>query len=169
MRRRYSVRSARFAPLLFGLLLTGRSAAPQELPGRSVQGYGFFAPGVRPSDGTGTWSVGAGADWLVGSKLAIGLDGHFFGWWECSSCGAFILTGNAGFLQRRQVRTDRWEPFAFVGVGAAATEGGGIGVAAFSGGTNYWVRERLALRFEGRYEYVFEEEGYVHLRLGVVF
>jgi hypothetical protein len=151
------------------LLVTVKPAGSQEPVGRSVQGYAFFAPGFRPSDGTGTYSIGAGADWLIGSKLALGVDSHFFGWWECSSCGAFIVTGNAGFLQRRQVAADKWEPFALGGIGLAAVEGGGIGVAAFSGGTNYWMRERLALRFEGRYEYVFDEEGYLHLRVGVVF
>jgi hypothetical protein len=155
--------------MLLGALMAARPAASQETVGRSVQGYAFFAPGVRPSDGIATYSVGGGANWLVGSKVAIGVDTHVFGWWECSSCGAWILTGNAGFLKRRQVAADKWEPFALVGVGAAAVEGGGIGVAAFSGGTNYWIRERFALRFEGRYEYVFEEEGYVHFRVGVVF
>ena len=163
------MRLPRFVPMLFGLLVIGRPVGSQESVGRSVQGYAFFAPGFRPSDGTGTYSVGAGANWLIGSKFAVGLDGHVFGWWECSSCGAFVFTGNAGFLQRRQVPADKWEPFALVGIGGAAVEGGGIGVAAFSGGTNYWIRERLALRFEGRYEYVFDEEGYVHLRVGVVF
>jgi hypothetical protein len=44
-----------------------------------------------------------------------------------------------------------------------------VGVAAFSGGANYWLRERLALRVEGRYEYVFDEEGYLHFRVGVAF
>jgi hypothetical protein len=154
---------------LLGALMAAQPAASQESVGRSVQGYAFFAPGVRPSDGTATYSVGGGANWLVGTKLAIGVDTHVFGWWECSSCGAWIVTGNAGFLKRREVAADRWEPFALVGVGAAAVEGGGIGVAAFSGGTNYWIRERLGLRIEGRYEYVFEEEGYVHFRVGVVF
>jgi hypothetical protein len=154
---------------LIGILVTVRSAVSQESVGRSVQGYAFFAPGVRPSDGTGTYSVGGGANWLIGNKLAVGVDGHFFGWWECSSCGALVFTGNVGFLQRRQALADKWEPFALVGIGAAGVEEGGIGVAAFSGGTNYWIRERLALRFEGRFEYVFEEEGYIHLRVGVVF
>jgi hypothetical protein len=155
--------------MLLGLLVTGRPAASQEPVGRSVQGYGFFAPGFRPNDGTGTYSVGGGVDWLVGSKAAVGLDGHFFGWWECSSCGALVFTGNAGFLQRRRVAADRWEPFALVGLGFAAVEGGGIGVAALSAGTNYWVREGLGLRFEGRSEYVFEEDVWIHVRLGVVF
>ncbi len=152
---------------LLGTLMAARPAASQEFPGRSVQGYAFFAPGVRPSDGTGTYSVGGGANWLVGTKLAIGFDTHSFGWWECSSCGAWILTGNAGFLKRRRAAADKWEPFALAGVGAAAE--GGVGVAAFSGGTNHWIRERLGLRFEGRYEYVFDEEGYIHFRVGVVF
>jgi hypothetical protein len=158
-----------FISMLLGALTAARPAASQESIGRSVQGYAFFAPGVRPSDGTATYSVGGGANWLVGSKIAIGIDTHVFGWWECSSCGAWILTGNAGFLRRRQVAADKWEPFALVGVGAAAVEGGGIGVAAFSGGTNYWIGERVGLRLEGRYEYVFEEEGYLHFRVGVVF
>ena len=74
------MRVGRFVPVLLGLLLIGRPAASQGSVGRSVQGYAFFAPGFRPSDGTGTYSIGAGADWLIGSKLAIGLDGHFFGW-----------------------------------------------------------------------------------------
>jgi hypothetical protein len=80
-----------------------------------------------------------------------------------------ILTGNAGFLKRRRVAADKWEPFAKVGIGTAVADEGGIGIAAFSGGTNYWIGERLALRFEGRYEYVFDEEGYVHFRVGVAF
>jgi hypothetical protein len=155
--------------LLLGLLVTVRPGSSQETVGRSVQGYAFFAPGFRPSDGTATYSAGGGVDWLVGTKLAVGVDGHFFGWWECSSCGGLVLTGNAGFLKRRRVAADKWEPFAKVGIGTAVADEGGIGIAAFSGGTNYWIGERLALRFEGRYEYVFDEEGYVHFRVGVAF
>ena len=158
----------RHVAMLLGLLLVGAPAGAQGLD-RSFEVYGFFAPGFRPSDGVGTYSIGGGADWLIGDWLAVGADGHFFGWWECSSCGAFVLTGNAGFLKRRQTRLDRWEPFAKVGLGTAAVEGGGIGIAAFSAGTNYWVKDRLALRFEGRYDYVFDEEGYLHFRVGVVF
>ena len=155
--------------MLVGLLSSAETTTPHESVGKSVQVYGFFAPGFRPSDGTGTYSFGGGADWLVGEKLSVGADGHFFGWWECSSCGALILTGNVGYLQRRQKAEDRWEPFARVGIGLAAVEEGGIGIAAFGGGANYWIRERLGLRFEGRYDYVFEEEGYIHFRMGIVF
>jgi hypothetical protein len=159
----------RFLPILVGVLASAGPAWSQEPAGRSVQGYVFFAPGFRPSDGTATYSVGGGADWLVGSKLAFGVDAHFFDWWDCSGCGGLVVTGNGGFLRRRQAAADRWEPFALIGIGAAVAGEGGIGVAAFSGGTNYWIRRELALRFEGRYEYVFEEEGYVHFRVGVVF
>lgn len=56
-----------------------------------------------------------------------------------------------------------------VGMGGAGVEGGAIGLAALSVGTNFWRSERLGLRFEGRYEYVLEEEGYLHFRVGVVF
>jgi hypothetical protein len=155
--------------ILFAAIVTAGPASSQEPVGRAVQGYAFFAPGFRPSDGTGTFSFGGGADWLVGSAFSVGADGHFFGWWECSSCGAFILSGNAGYLRRRRSAADEWEPFARAGIGVAAVEGGGVGVAAFSGGANYWLRERLALRVEGRYEYVFDEEGYLHFRVGVAF
>jgi hypothetical protein len=155
--------------MLWGVMFIAASGFSQEPVGRDVQGYAFFAPGLRPSDGTATFSFGGGMDFLVGSAFSVGADAHFFGWWDCSSCGAFILSGNAGYLRRRRSAEDDWEPFARIGVGAAAAEGGGIGVAAFSGGANYWFREHLALRVEGRYEYVFDEEGYVHFRVGVTF
>jgi hypothetical protein len=165
--RRAFEMSSRLHLALLGLLASAAPAAAQI--GRSVEGYGFFAPGFRPSDGTGTFSFGGGVDWLAGEKLSFGADGHFFGWWDCSSCGALVLTGNVGYLKRRRTIDDKWEPFGRVGIGLAAVEGGGIGVPAFSGGANYWLRERVGLRVEGRYEYVFEEEGYVHIRIGVVF
>jgi hypothetical protein len=153
--------------VLVALLATAPALA--QVVDRSAEGYAFFAPGVRPSDGTGTYSIGGGGDWLLGDWLALGADVHAFGWWECSSCGALVATGNVGFLKRRQFESDRWEPFAKVGIGAAAADGGGLGIAAFSAGTNYWLKERLGLRFEGRYEVVFDEEGYLHFRVGVVF
>lgn len=134
-----------------------------------MEGDAFFAPGFRPDDGTGTYSIGGGVDWLIGDKFAVGADGHFFGWWDCSSRGALVLSGNAGYLKRRQDSADKWEPFALVGIGVAAVDEGGIGIAAFSGGANYWLRQRFGIRFEGRYEYVFDEDGYVYIRVGIVF
>jgi hypothetical protein len=142
---------------------------PSEEGLRRVQGYAFFAPGFRPNDGTGLFSAGGGVDWLLGKWFGVGIDGHFFGFWECSSCGALVITGNVGVIRQRVTLTEKWEPFARVGLGGAVSGEGGLSAVAFGGGTNYWWREKLALRFEFRGEYFFEGDTYAFIRAGLTF
>ena len=156
----------RFIVVLLALLPEVVAAQGRE---RSAEAYAFVAPGFRPSDGTATASDGGGGDWFATDWLMLGADAHFFGRWRCPSCGAFVFTGNVGFVKRARRDFEKWQPFVKLGFGGAGVEGGAIGVAALSVGTSYWRSERLGLRFECRYEYVLEKTGFLHFRVGVVF
>lgn len=164
----------RFLAVIVFLVLAdfAGAAEPQEdeesYP-RRVQGYAFFAPGIRPNDGESLFSAGGGVDWLFGKWFGAGLDTHFFLFWDCSDCGAFVITANANIIRRRATAADKWEPFARFGVGGAGTGDGGLSAIAFGGGTNYWARERTAIRLEVRGEYFFEGDTYLFFRVGAAF
>jgi len=137
---------------------------------RNWQAYAYFGVGARPSDGQGALDIGAGAQWFLGGTgFALGAEGHSFGFTGCWSCGAFIISATAAYEWRGDRERRKLSPFVGVGGGSALTEGGGVGIFSTFAGANYWLSDRVAVRFGAHGDFTAEGDSYVYFRGGITF
>jgi hypothetical protein len=153
---------------LLGVLCLGMftSAQAQQKDSRG-HGYAFFAPGGI-SDSSTVWAhVGGGGEAVFGSGLGVGAEIGYVtpikSWGD--GIGLFSLNGAYHFKNSSKV-----VPFVTGGYSGFFREGYANGFN-FGGGVNYWMKERVGLRFEFRDQVPGNTDlGHVYgFRVGVTF
>jgi hypothetical protein len=129
------------------LALVPALAFGQDPKERRSWGYGFFAPGAVSSEygSTAFLHVGGGGEGLIYKGLGAGAE---FGY---HTDGAFILSVNGAYHFSNPRSPRKAVPFVTGGYvrGFPLSEDSGNGLN-FGAGVNYWLRDRIGLRFEFR-------------------
>jgi hypothetical protein len=174
------------------LILAQSDSAPASLPQPSPQpqaqsstklstnsgnahrayGYVFAAPGgiVGSDGGTGTLHFGVGGEGLI--KGGFGVGGEIGGLAPVRSFregfGVFSAGANYHFLNAS--KSGKVVPFVNGGYTLFFREGVANGIH-FGGGANYWIKERVGLRFEVRDHLAvqYPEYHYIGFRFGLTF
>jgi hypothetical protein len=135
--------------LLFVLLCCGKANA------QNAMGFAYFAPGAEsPVGSTGgtrhAYGLGGGGELLFaphfsgGAEIGALVPGQGK---TANTVGIFSATGNVHLL-----RDKPFDPFLTAGYSMVFRDFTSNGVS-FGGGMNYWFRENVGLRLEGRDTY----------------
>jgi hypothetical protein len=136
---------------------------------RPWQGYGYFGAGARPADDQGVLDIGAGVQRFIGnSGFALGAEANSFGFVGCWSCGAFVVSAIVAYEWRTNLTERKLSPFVDIGAGVAAA-GGGVGIFSAGAGANYWLTDRVAVRFGVHGDFTAEGDSYAYFRGGITF
>ena len=133
------------------------------------QGYVFIAPGtyIGNAGSTATMHFGGGGEGLVYKGLGLGAEiGGITALQESSGClWLFSLNGSYHFSRQRKVA-----PFLTGGYSSVGGNGQ-RNLINFSGGINYWFREKRGIRLEFR-DHIYTDGTERHLlgfRIGFAF
>jgi hypothetical protein len=152
--------------LVFCLAVPAQTAPTKE---RNGVGYGFAAPVSFHREGAGL-QLGAGGEGLVYRGLGIGAEISIVTTPRAFREGIGLLSPNVSYHFRGVSKGDKWVPFVTGGYTLFFRSGVANGIN-FGGGVNYWLKERLGLRFEVR-DQVLPDDGAAHLvsfRAGISF
>jgi len=112
--------------------------------------------------------AGGGAEAFVWRRLTVGGDltmQRFVG--EEPTFG--LLSAKVGYHFGNRQKPGKLDPFIDFIVGSAFTKRIMVSSAGVGGGLNYWFRDRLGLRAEGRFQMARVEEGLCLFRIGLSF
>ncbi len=106
--------------------------------------------------GYGLYGGGGGAEAILWKGISLGgeVSHQAFsdGW------GLTYFTVQPGFHFKGRSRASKWDPFLTVGLGGAVSNRGGNGATAnFGGGFNYWLKDKVAFRFDVRTQAIADE------------
>jgi hypothetical protein len=126
------------------LPVAGQEGAPADA---RFQPYTFVAPG-GVSNGGATMHVGGGVDILLWKGLGASVEGGYLGPIEAFDYGIGVVSTNA-FYQVGRPAKKRLTPFVTGGY-TLGFRGQSVNAINIGGGANYWLTDRLGLRFEVR-------------------
>jgi len=134
--------------------------------------YGVVGPGVGAGAGEigGTVQFGFGGEGLVTKSAGIGGEIAYLAPVKGVSNGLGIASVMGGYHFRTEGSDQKAIPFASGGYSLFFREGAGSGIN-FGGGVNYWMKERVGMRFEVR-DYIVVLDGVANLvtfRVGILF
>ncbi len=137
-----------------GLLMPALARAQEVGPESHGHGYAFFAGGAATTFSCrsctfGTIHVGGGGEATFYKGLGIGAEAGYLVPAEDTSSGLGLASLNAVYIFRGKGRS-RIEPFLTGGGTVGFAAGGAFGGINFGGGIQYWMRNRIGLRFEFR-------------------
>lgn len=154
-------------PAIFSLLLLAVPALAQERPATYNGNLYATAFAGACQHGYGLFGGGGGAEGLIWKGVSLGVEGSyqsFTGGW-----GFGMFTVQPGYHFKGRNRAAKWDPFVTFGIGGVAGNHGGFGGAANVGaGANYWYKDKMAFRFEGRVQ-SFAKEGMFVFGVGLSF
>ncbi len=153
--------------LLLLVLIPGAGYA-QSSGERRVQGYGFAAPGG--AGGTVTMHYGAGFDALAYKGLGLGGEIGYLMPAESPGDGFGVFSPNVSYHFLTGSKSGKFDPFVTGGYSLFFRDDTANAVN-FGGGVNYWIKERIGLRFEIR-DHVLPDSDNTHFygfRVGVTF
>jgi hypothetical protein len=132
--------------------------------GRRGQGYVFFAPGITSPDVSGFGHFGAGGEALLTRRVGIGSEVGYATPWSDFAAGIGLFSVNGSYNMGR----GKLSPFLTGGYTLAFRNGTANGFN-FGGGVNYWLRDRIGLRFEVRDNVIERDAHLVGFRVGLAF
>jgi hypothetical protein len=132
-------------------------------------GYFFVAPGIYSgySDSIGTLHIGGGGEALVYRGLAVGAEVGCIAALQGSGGGMGLFSANGSYYFSRQRKVS---PFLTGGYSSVWGHGQ-RNLVNLGAGANYWIRERLGIRFELR-DHIYAAGSDGHLlgfRIGIIF
>lgn len=141
----------RLAFALVVLLLVPALAGAQDANGRRAQGYLFAAPGGVSVLGNtaATFHAGLGGEYLVVKGLGFGGEVGYLFPTRSPGDGIGIASVNGSYHFVNDNKERKVVPFVTLGYSRAFGQGG-ANLINFGGGINWWLRERVGLRLEGR-------------------
>jgi hypothetical protein len=138
------------------LLCTGLTNA-QSTDSRKGWGYVFFGAGVAADDGAfPLFHVGGGGEGLINGGFGAGAEVGYIAPLEESSNGFGIFSANASYHFGGKDPSNKFVPFVTGGYSLGFRSGTAHG-GNFGGGVQYWIRERVGLRFEVR-DHIFSSD-----------
>lgn len=155
--------------LLFLAVLALPGWAAAQRPGdRRGWIYAFAGGGFLSNGGPAAFNAGGGGDLLAGRGLGVSGEIGYLGHSGVNGLGLASAGVSYHFGGRD---TDRKVvPFVTGGGSLAIRSGGALGGGHFGGGVQYWLHDRMALRFEVR-DFIFSSDS-PHtwaFRLGIAF
>jgi hypothetical protein len=129
--------------------------------------YGFAGVGARSNDSSNALvSAGGGGEGYFGTGVGIGGEIGYIGRTGNAGNGFAIASVNTSY---HFLRDQRVIPFV-TGGASVGFAGGGAGGGNFGGGVNYWMSNKLGLRFEVR-DHIFSSDSphTVIFRVGLSF
>jgi hypothetical protein len=133
-------------------------------------GVGGVGVGVGGGASGGTFQLGFGGEGLITQSVGMGGEISYLGAFEGIRNGIGIASVTGGYHFEGTGSGRRVVPFASGGYSLLFRSGSTSGVN-FGGGVNYWMKDRVGLRFEVR-DYVFPLDGVanvVSVRVGILF
>jgi hypothetical protein len=134
------------------LTLAQDAGHPYRGQGYVVCGFGVGLP-LRGISSTRIDQIGAGGEGFLYEGLGLGAEVGYASWRGYGN-SAWVVSGDFSYHFGRHARRGRLDPFVLGGASfVGPTEaGGGRGSPAgnFGGGTNLWIADHAALRFEFR-------------------
>jgi hypothetical protein len=130
--------------------------------------YGFAGVGARSNDNSNTLiSAGGGGEGYFGTGVGIGAEIGYIAGSRNSSSGFGIASVNTSY---HFLRNQKVIPFVTGGASVGFAGGGSAGGGNFGGGVNYWMNNKLGLRFEVR-DHIFSSDSphTVIFRVGLSF
>jgi hypothetical protein len=138
---------------IFIMAIQGAALA-QRSPERKAWGYVFGGAGAATGGfSNGIFSFGAGGEGLVTKGFGLGAELGYVAPFERAGDGIGVFSADTSY---RFNRTARLVPFVTGGYSAAFRSGASHG-GNFGGGVDYWIKERVGLRFEVR-DHVFSSD-----------
>jgi hypothetical protein len=148
----------------------GMTAAAQSKDSRRGWGYVFAGAGAVTDDGAVPLiHLGGGGEGLIHKGFGVGAEIGYLAAVEESSEGAGLFSANVAYHFNGDDPSRKVSPFVTGGYSVVfrdfASHGGNFG-----GGVQWWVRDRVALRFEFR-DHIFSSDSphVVMFRFGVSF
>jgi hypothetical protein len=128
-------------------------------------GYVFGAAG-RETGYSNYFHGGIGGDWIVGKGFGVGGEVGGIAGRRKGAPNLALLSANVTYYFPVLVV----DPFVTAGISGVATGGSGDFLTNWGGGANWWLRERIGLRFEFR-DHVWSTASrhLAEFRFGVVF
>jgi len=158
----------------FGLLLLVSALSPwvsaQDKTYSEGHGYAFFAPGGTSPSAVALAHVGVGAEGFFTRYLGFGMEGGYVTPIRHWSYGIGTFSPDFVVRFRAKDKTHKIEPFVAGGYTLFFRSGTANGFN-YGVGVNYWVKNRLGLRFEVR-DNVWTSGGvlqHIGFRIGVTF
>jgi hypothetical protein len=132
--------------------------------------YGFFAPGGMSDGGPATLHAGGGGEALIARGFGIGAELGYFARARDAGHGYGLGSLNLSYHFGGRDPEQKTVPFITAG-GSAVFHGGRTqGGANIGGGIQYWMRERLGLRFEYRSHIFSSDSSHAYeFRFGLAF
>jgi hypothetical protein len=156
--------------LFLSSMVWAQTPQPPPAVSRVRTGYGYVFGGVSgDADGAGV-SAGGGAEGLVYRGLSVGVDAAYLSSGNNRRWGVAGL--NVGYHFVNGDGAQKIVPFVNGGPMAIGRFDGGAGFGVtFGGGVNYWIKERMGLRFEGRAHRILnsDHQGFGSFRVGLTF
>ncbi len=163
-----STNKALFAGLLF--TLAAGLACGQDGEGRRYNGSGYATFGVGGCQHRYVnLSVSGGGEAFLWRGLSLGGEVGYYQFrdWGNSSFGIATLNPGYHFTDRRL--DSKFDPYVTVGLlGVGFTSRWHTGAGSLGAGLNYWLKNRIGIRAEGRI-YGVSEEVIAKFRIGLVF
>jgi hypothetical protein len=152
---------------LFALAIIPASALAQKGDMPKGWGYGFGAIGASSGDfGHTTVHVGGGGEGLFYKGLGAGAEIGYLGR-DGFGSGFGVASANVAYHFVRPGR--KLVPF-ITGGGTVAFSSGAAGGGNFGGGVQYWLKDRVALRFEFRDHIISSDSSHFYgFRVGIAF
>ena len=144
MNGRFSCQAVVLGVLLMQGLGMAQNAPSEE---RKGAGYAFVTPGVQVDGGYGLFGFGGGGEGLLKAGFGISADIGYVYYTEGGFKDGFGLF-SPGVIYQFQ-RTRKVVPFVSGGY-SLAFRGESTSLVYVGGGFNYWMKDRLGLRFEVR-------------------
>ena len=153
---------------LFALAIVPASALAQKGDMPRGWGYGFGAVGKSSGDfGRTTVHVGGGGEGLFYKGLGAGAEIGYLGRDGGFGSGFGVASVNVVYHIAR--RGQKLVPFVTGGATTAFSTGATAG-GNFGGGVQYWMKDRLALRFEFRDHIISSDSAHFYgFRVGLAF
>lgn len=135
-----------------GLLAVVLVPVPAFAQDNRAQGYLFVAPGGITVLGLTAASLhaGIGGEFFLAKGLAVGVEGGYLAPTRDIGLGLGIFSANGSYHFRNADKPRKLVPFVTAGYSLAAGQGEVGHMINFGGGVNWWMRDRLGLRFEAR-------------------
>ena len=151
--------------VLFCVLALPALGGAQGRDGRHGWIYGLAGPGFFSGDGSAVFNAAGGGEVLLINGLALGGELGF-----AAPDGIGLASAGVSYHFGGRDRGRRMVPFITGGGSLAFRSSASAGGGNIGGGIQYWVRDRMTLRFEFR-DFIFSSDS-PHLlmfRVGVAF
>jgi hypothetical protein len=143
------------AGITIALLILCNGIALGQSDSRRGWGYAVGGAGVAADDGSvGLFNIAGGGEALFLNGLGLGGEIGLIGG-QGNALGLF--SGNVSYHFGGRDSSRKWSPFATGGYSLGFRSGGAASGGNFGGGVQYWVSDRVALRFEFR-DHVFSSD-----------